>query len=109
MAVNESNVSFLLVAWSSLVAVWICGGCCSLVRSGFFLLYILSSRLKVLNESPVAVSLLRKPVCLCFEDVSQNPFQHSKCPRPLQIGLISKSLLNKRKKEMLSVFKYLYT
>lgn len=37
-------------------------------------------------------------VCVYFEDVSQNPFKHSKRPRPLKIGLISKSLLNKRKR-----------
>lgn len=30
-------------------------------------------------------------VCVYFEDVSQSPLKHSKCPRPLKIGLISKS------------------
>lgn len=43
---------------------------------------------------------VRLSVCLCvFEDVSQNSFKHSKRPTPLKIGLISKSLLNKRKRE----------
>lgn len=42
------------------------------------------------------------PVGVYFEDVSQNPLKCSEHPRLVKIGVISKSLLNKRKRKMYS-------